>query len=325
MKKAKTVFIAAGALVLLGCIIFGGAMMALGWNFTSLSTAKYETNEHEMTGEFTEIAVSTETAKIMIVPSEDGKCRVVCRERINARHSVTVADGKLTVSMVDGRKWYERIFDFGLDTVTVCLPEAAYASLAVENATGDVTLADGFTFGTAEIKTSTAHTVCYANVTDRLKIHASTGSISVENVTVGALDLSVSTGSVTVASVTCAGDANIRVSTGGTHLSSFTCKNLITEGSTGNILLWDVTADGKFSIERSTGYIRFEGCDAAEISVKTSTGDVTGRLLSAKIFDAKSDTGKVDVPDTKEGGPCKIRTGTGKIRITLSAEPTEEA
>lgn len=324
MKKAKTVLIAAGAIFLLGCIIFGAAMMTLGWDFTKLSSSEYETNEHEVTGEFTDIAVLTDTADIIFAPSEDGKCRIVCYERTNVRHGVAVEEGKMTVSLADERNWYERIFDYGLDTVTVYLPEAAYASLSVKNATGDVTLPEEFTFGTADIKTNTGYTVCRANVTGLLRMQASTGSIGVENAIVGGLSLSVSTGPITISSVNCTGDATIWASTGGIHLSSFTCQNLTTEGGAGDIMLWNVTADGRFQIARNTGNVHFIGCDAAEISVKTTTGDVTGTLLTAKDFDAESDTGRVDVPDTKEGGICKIRTGTGKIRITLAAEPKEE-
>ena len=51
--------------------------------------------------------------------------------------------------------------------------------------------------------------------------------------------------------------------------------------------------------------------------MKTDTGDVTGSLLSDKIFFAESDVGSVDVPKTTTGGVCEIRTDTGKIAITI--------
>ena len=51
--------------------------------------------------------------------------------------------------------------------------------------------------------------------------------------------------------------------------------------------------------------------------MKTDTGDVTGSLLSDKIFLAESDVGSVDVPKTTTGGVCEIRTDTGKIAITI--------
>ena len=61
----------------------------------------------------------------------------------------------------------------------------------------------------------------------------------------------------------------------------------------------------------------FEGSDAAEIFVQTSTGDVEGSLLSSKVFIANTDTGKVDVPKSITGGRCEITTDTGDIRISV--------
>ena len=75
----------------------------------------------------------------------------------------------------------------------------------------------------------------------------------------------------------------------------------------------NVIATEKFHIKRSTGNVKFDDCDAAEIMVKTSTGNVKGNFLTDKDFDAKASTGKVDVPKSREGGKCEIRTSTGDI------------
>ena len=95
------------------------------------------------------------------------------------------------------------------------------------------------------------------------------------------------------------------------------CKNLITRGNTGDVSLENVIATEMFSIERSTGDVRFTDCDAAEICVKTDTGDVTGSFLSDKIFITNTDTGSVNVPKTVIGGKCEITTDTGDIKITI--------
>ena len=57
----------------------------------------------------------------------------------------------------------------------------------------------------------------------------------------------------------------------------------------------------------------FDRCDAAELSITTDTGDVKGTLLSDKVFIARTDTGRVHVPETTNGGKCKITTSTGDI------------
>ena len=60
-----------------------------------------------------------------------------------------------------------------------------------------------------------------------------------------------------------------------------------------------------------------DGCDAAEIFIETDTGDITGTLLTEKVFDAHSDTGRVAVPKTGSGGSCKLNTDTGDIKVTV--------
>lgn len=77
-----------------------------------------------------------------------------------------------------------------------------------------------------------------------------------------------------------------------------------------------ITAD-RFSIERSTGDVKFEGCDAAELYVKTTTGSVSGTLLTDKVFLTDTKTGSVDVPGTVTGGRCEIRTNTGDIKVKI--------
>ena len=57
---------------------------------------------------------------------------------------------------------------------------------------------------------------------------------------------------------------------------------------------------------------------AAELYVRTTTGDVTGALLSEKVFITGTNTGSVAVPETTTGGVCEIRTNTGSIRIGIT-------
>ena len=70
-------------------------------------------------------------------------------------------------------------------------------------------------------------------------------------------------------------------------------------------------------IVRSTGDVRLDKCDAGEIEIETRTGDISGSLRSEKIFIARSDTGRIEVPETLTGGKCKIISDTGNIDITI--------
>lgn len=278
-KAVKIWVIIAAGLVIGGSIIFAGVMSMHNWNFTNLSTSKYETNTYEITENFTDILISTSTANIEFLPAEDQKASVVCKEYVNEKHVVAIKDDTLSIEVNNTKKWYEYIgINFGSPEITVYLPKNEYGALNTTSSTGAVSLCEEFEF-------------------KNIDVAVSTGYILVEKVSAEAISLTVSTGKATVSDVN--------------------CKTLTSSGSTGSLYLKNVIASQSFSLKRSTGDIKLEKCDAAEITIKTSTGDVKGSLLSDKIFIASASTGKVDVPKTTSGGKCEIKTSTGDIKITV--------
>jgi len=319
MKKATIVWlVTATILVVVGTIILGGTMTMLGWDLKNLFTTNYETNLHDITAPYKHISIITNTAKVIVSPSGDASSSVVCREEPTLRHRVTVQGDTLVVEVVDTRSWYQHIGIFyGDPAITLQLPEGAYGTLSIRTNTGDITIPHQFRFERMDIQQRTGSVKTTACVSGAVNIQATTGSIDVHRITAGSLDLSVSTGRVTVADVVCEGDVNLHTTTGKTELADLTCRRLLSDGSTGDITLHTVTASESFSIERDTGDVRFEGADAADITVETDTGNVTGRLLTDKVFLTHSDTGKVDVPKTVAGGRCEITTDTGDIRLTV--------
>ena len=320
MKTATKIWIwTATTLVLIGLIIFVGVMTMLKWDFGKLSTAKYEENSYEVLESYQCISILTDTADIVFVPSvsETGSA-VTCYEQQNAKHSVTVKDGTLTIELVDTRKWYEFIgINFSTPKITVALPESEYGKLLIKASTGDIKIPNGFGFESMDITLSTGDVASNASALGGVKIKTSTGDIHLENLSAGSLDLSVTTGKVTLSQVNCKGALQLQVSTGKSNLSDIHCKSLASNGNTGDLTLKNVIATEGFSITRSTGDVRFEACDAAEIFVQTDTGSITGSLLSPKVFLAKTDTGRINVPNTVTGGKCEIITDTGNIKITL--------
>jgi len=316
--RTKMWLITAASLVFIGCIIFGGVMMVLKWDFTKLSTVKYETNDREISENYKNVSIITDTGDVVFVLSESSKTSVVCYEQNNVKHSVAVKDDTLTIEVNDMRKWHEHIgFNFGTPKITVYIPQGEYGTLSVRSTTGDVEIPKEFKFESIDISENTGNIKIYASASEFIRIKASTGDIHVENASANTLELSVSTGEITVSDVTCRGDANINVSTGKTYLTDVECGNLTSTGNTGDILLNNVIVAEKLLIKRSTGDVRFDGLDAAEIFVETDTGEVEGSLLTDKVFIAQTDTGRVDVPKTVTGGRCEITTDTGDIRITV--------
>ena len=307
MRKAMKIGLIIGAsLVFLGLIVFGGVMTMLKWDFTRLSTTKYETNTYEIGEAYKNISVNTNTADVILVPSEHAERRVICHEQKNIKHSVAVKEDTLVIEVVDTRKWYEHIgISFGSPKITVYLPQGEYAALSVTSSTGDVEIPKDFNFESIDISEDTGNVTCYASASEFIKIKTTTGDIRAENLSTGLLG------------VTSAGDVKISVSTGKTSATDVKCKSLISSGNTGDMSLKNVIAAEAFSIERSTGDVKLDGCDAAELRITTDTGDVTGSLLSDKVFITQTDTGTVDVPQTTSGGRCKITTDTGDIKISI--------
>ena len=317
-RKTKIWLIIAAFLVVVGVMLFAAVMSAYNWDFTKLSTNEYENNVYEVGREFSDISIRTDTADISFAPAEDGNCRVACYEQENVRHAVTVQNGILTIYESSERKWYDYIgISVGVPKVTVYLPDAEYGVLTIAESTGDIEIPEMFRFGSIDILTSTGNVRNYAHTSENIRIETSTGDIHIENISADTLDLSVSTGRITVSKVNCAGDVKINVSTGKADITDATCKNYISSGTTGDIFLQNVMVTETISIDRSTGDVKFDGCDAAGIFIKTDTGDVMGTFLSEKVFLVKTDTGSIDVPKSIIGGSCEVTTGTGDIELDI--------
>ena len=316
-KKTKIWLFAAAALILAGCLLFGGALAVLGWDIKGFSTVTYETNEYEITEAYQSIFVSVDTGFVDFVPSENGETRVVCLEQEKVKHIVEVWEGVLTVTAKDTRRWYEYIgIGFVPPQITVYLPAGEYEALSANVGAGTVNVPADFGFADIEVTASTGNISSRASVSGSLRMKASTGDICVEGASVGSLTLSVSTGKISLSSVMCAGDASITVSTGQATVSSLRCENFSSTGDTGSITLSDLLASGEISIERSTGDVIFESCDAATLRVQTSTGHVRGTLLTAKTFVVETSTGEKEVPNTT-GGRCEVTTTTGDIKLSI--------
>lgn len=343
-NSTKRWLITAASLVLLGCILFAGVMTTLKWDFSKLSSARYETNVresskpfndtslttdttdsvryetniYEISEPFSDISLMTDTADIVFALSDDGKCSVECYEYENTKHSVTVEKDILVIKRVDTKSWYDYIgFHLGSPKITVYLPETEYTQLSIHESTGNMEIPKNFAFSNVDISTSTGNVTFSADAQKSVKIKTSTGDICVADSSAGSLDLSVTTGLVTVSDVSCTGDITVSTSTGKAILTDISCNGVISTGTTGSISLTHVIAANKFSIERSTGDVGFNSCDAAGLYVKTTTGNVSGSLLTEKVFITNTGTGSVNVPKTTAGGQCEIKTSTGDIKMKI--------
>ncbi len=317
-KSTKIWIIIAVLLLLIGCMMFGGVMSMLQWDFTKLSTVSYETNHYEPNGDYKGISIVTDTANIEFLPAQDEVASVVCYEQKNATHSVTVKDDTLMIELVDTRKWYERIgLSYQNAKITLSLPQKEFDTLTVKVNTGDVNMPEDFRFRQSDVKTDTGRISWRGSVSESLALRTTTGDIRLDKVNAGAIRLSATTGAILANQVVSEKDCTLKATTGRIELSDFSCNSLTATNNTGRIILKDTVAADRLAIENSTGSILFDRADAASITAQTNTGRISGTLRSEKVFIAETSTGKIRVPKTVSGGRCELSTGTGNIEIDI--------
>lgn len=217
MKKSIMIWlIVAACLVLVGSTVFSLSMSANRWDFNLLNSEKLGTETFDIDENFRSISINSDTEDIVFRLSDDGKCKVVCCDREKVEHTVLVQDETLSIECIDSGKWYDHISLLSIvsPTITVYLPQTEYASLSIEESTGNIFIPKNFLFGSMDIDLSTGDVDCRASSSGLIRIQTSTGNIISEGLSAGELDLSVLTGHVNVQTVICEGNVGVNVSTG---------------------------------------------------------------------------------------------------------------
>ena len=313
MKKAIIIPIVLGSTFLLaGSIIF-----AIGVATYVPQSGQTVTKEYVVEA-FNNVYVDVQTSNIEFIASSDSERKVICEEREKEYHTVEVKDGSLNINSVNDRKWYEYAFNWNFKPmkVTIYAPAGDYSEVSIKTSTGDIAIPNDYSFSSLNVATDTGNSSIKSNVKEATNVVSSTGSISLE-LNTKLLAASSSTGKVTLNNVNVSEDINIKTSTGDVYLTNVSANNLTIEGSTADKKLTNTIVAKHTKLKSSTGDVDLIDSDSDTFDIETSTGHVKGTILTNKIFDAKSDTGKVDVPLSGTGGLCKIRTSTGSIEIKI--------
>ncbi|MBO5851996.1 MAG: DUF4097 family beta strand repeat protein, partial [Clostridia bacterium] len=230
-KSTKIWLIIAGFLIVVGSSIFVIAMFKTGWDFTKLSTVKFETNTYELNDDFNSISISGDTADVKIIKSETEKAKVICVEREKCTHTVKVDNETLQISVNNEMSALDYIgISFQSAKITIYLPNGNYSNLNVKSDTGDIEISKDFTFENINVEVSTGDIKCFASVTNDITLKASTGDIKIENLTVNSLSLLTSTGNVSATNLIVNEKVVANVSTGKVRLKNITCKNFLSSG-----------------------------------------------------------------------------------------------
>lgn len=296
MKKG---YFAVAAMLLITVAII---TVLLVFNVTNLNfNSKDEnliTNTYEISEDFENLYIDAEKDDISFVVSEDGKCKVVCKDYESMTHSAKVNNNKLEIIIKDKNSGNVSSSLSQIPKTTVYLPKSSYLSLTLKGTSGDVEIPKDFNF-------------------DNTDIFLSSGDIQIKSLLCkGDIKIEVSSGNVLLDNISC-NTLFAKCSSGDIRLKDVKCTKLETSGYSGNLTMEDVYATELFNISRSSGKIKFDECDAKTLNIKTSSGRVSGSLLSGKTFITETSSGYVNIPKTDFGGKCTIVTGSGDINIKI--------
>ena len=313
MNKFLTGLLIIGAIT----IIVGGGLIGVGC--ATSNGGAYETNEYKLDEAFEKINIDVETASVEIKASTDGQNKVVCYEKEDRKHTVKVADNKLSITYVNNLPWYKKIFNFSIKgpQITIYLADTKYDTLVGKINTGSYTINAGFTFGSMDLKSDTGSITVNSYSESFIKAETDTGNIKLNNVKAKNLDLESDTGSIDINNSIIEENIEAETDTGHINFESVKCNDVNANDSTGSIKFNNTIVINKITAKTSTGSIKFDKSDANTLSLKASTGSITGTLLSNKIFYCSSDTGRVNVPSSTDGGLCEAETDTGSINLSI--------
>ena len=317
MKKLLLIpIIVGGAVLITGSIIFGLAFA--NQSKTELADQTFDINET-----ITNFDFNLSTADLLFKESDSAK--VVCRDSEKEYHEVTIKDGTLKINYVDTREWYEKIFNWSTEQrkVTVYVPAGEYGDLNIKSSTGNITVPHDFSFTNFKADVDTGNYAIKSNVTNTIDLESSTGAVFLDDLSAKEIKIKCSTGRVGLTKVNVLEKITISSSTGKQKVTDTKCQNIEIKASTGDIVFTNTIVEKHIQVKTSTGMVTFYDSDAESLNIKTDTGDVTGNLLTNKFFEAKSDTGKIDVPEYHLGdevtGKCVVETDTGDIKLRVGA------
>ncbi|MCR5262333.1 MAG: DUF4097 domain-containing protein, partial [Clostridiales bacterium] len=297
-NSVKIWIITAVVLIAAGAVMFTASIASANFDFSVLDNSEYVTNVHYQKERVESFDIKVTTADVSFLPSDDGTCKVVCFENSKKAHKVSLVDGTLKIEPQDTRKWYEKIgVTIGKKTeVKIYLNEYSFDKVSAESDTGKINMPADFDFSAADLETDTGDISWNANVKGEISAKADTGDITFSGISADGVTVRTSTGHVKLDGVKAENGISVKTSTGRIESIFVECRELKTECSTGKVFIKSSTASELMDIRTTTGGVTFESADAGEIKVKTDTGSVKGSLRTMKYFNAKTDTGKIELP-----------------------------
>lgn len=301
MKK----FAILGALlIVLGGILFVGALAASGWDIALLSTnGPLEERLLDVENRQQDITLSERDTPVVIGLSDDNQIHLQYAESRRQYYTIT-DDDMLTIKKEVKPLAFVFNFDFNFNAkFTLLLPKNFQGNVTIKNANGTITLSN------LDLQ--------------ELLLKTSNGRVELENVTAKSLELKSSNAPLELNHVKVQDSIICDTSNGKLALSDIIARNLDAETSNATINADSIHVDDALSLESSNGRIDVDALAGKEISLTTSnasiTGSITGSLHDFSV-ESKTSNASNNLPEDMTGGEKDLRVHTSNGAIKLQFE-----
>lgn len=302
MKQSRRTVMAIAAICIgVGIILALTAMIIIGFDFQKLNTIEPEKRTYDNLESFANIEAENAACDIILVPSADGKRKVVCDEATSIMNQVTVENGTLKITEKDCRRWYEHIavIWFNKMSVTIYMPQGEYGSLNLKSVSGNIKIPEEFKFQNTEILSTSGDVSLDAGISGDIYAKSVSGNVKIKNASAN-----------NIKAVTTSGDV---------YFSNVSAAELDARSTSGNVKLESVTVTGATESSTVSGDIRLVEADSGSYNLKSVSGNIKGTIISPKTFITKTTSGSMRVPENVSGvGTFTAATTSGNIKIDLS-------
>jgi hypothetical protein len=305
MKNNKIYIIAAICLIA-GLALFTVGFFMTGFDITKLSSeGKYEEKSFVSSKIIDAIVIDDSNTGVAISSSADDKIHITYYENDKSYYEITERDdGTLSIAKKENRKWFDYIFVFNFQNVTLSIEIPANKNSKITAATSNNTI----------------------NITDinasEMRLNTSNGTIDVKNVTVsGKIDTNTSNGGIYISDSAIAGEIICGSSNGPVTIDTVECESLKAETSNNSITLKSIISNNSINAHSSNGGINLDAIKfGTALSLQTSNNSVNGSIagsLADYSVTTKTSNGKSNLPENITGGEktIYIKTSNGNINI----------
>lgn len=293
--------------------------------------------KYDISDFFDDIFVSVINADIKVKASENGEYGVEFFGEEAEEPTVSVQNNTLSVISNEQSKSFFNKFMCSDAVVTITLPERKFSELSLSSKNGDISVLPGLEFERAKCESVNGNIKIESQVRKKSKFKTMNGDATVKFLACEEITVVAVSGDITCSFLENSGSIDIKTVSGDIALTAVKAVSLQLKSTSGDILLskaelsselYADSVSGDISLKEikadsinaktTSGDISLIKSDASSLLFKSSSGDISGSLLSEKRFTAQSTGGDIRVPGSSGGGTCEARTISGDIKFTIA-------